>query len=155
MNEQRLSNPAAIFRARTLAHNGFSSTTINVRTTAAELGHAIVSNYNFLKSSQKKKKVLNICHVKSTLEFFALPSLGHVKTQRRSQPPDLSQAGSPQGPSKQTGGTDGCLQSHLPYPAVVVYKTQPLHGHIAHVTPTKEDFSWRGEKTELLIKMKR
>lgn len=30
------------------------------------------------------------------------------------------------------------------YPAVVVDETQPLHCHISYMTPTEQDFAWRG-----------
>lgn len=34
------------------------------------------------------------------------------------------------------------------YPAVVVDETQPLHGHVPHMTPPEQDFAWRGGKGE-------
>ena len=33
------------------------------------------------------------------------------------------------------------------YPAVVVDETQPLHGHISHMTPPEQDLAW-GEGKE-------
>lgn len=31
------------------------------------------------------------------------------------------------------------------YPAVVIDETQPLHGHVSHMTPPEQDFAWREE----------
>lgn len=32
------------------------------------------------------------------------------------------------------------------YPAVVIDETQPLHGHVSHMTPPEQDFAWKGRK---------
>lgn len=34
------------------------------------------------------------------------------------------------------------------YPAVVVDETQPLHGHVSHMTPPEQDFACKGGRGE-------
>lgn len=42
--------------------------------------------------------------------------------------------------------TTGRFTARTLYPAVVIDETQPLHGHVSHMTPPEQDFAWRGER---------
>lgn len=75
--------------------------------------------------------------------------LKHVKGQCGPWPSDTSHAGGwwggghspePDGERKDVDSKDSF------YPAVVVDKTEPLHGHVSHMTPPEQDFAWRGGK---------
>lgn len=42
--------------------------------------------------------------------------------------------------------TTGRFTARTLYPAVVIDETQPLHGHVSHMTPPEQDFAWRGKE---------
>lgn len=141
-----IKHPAAILRAvaRMLSYKTISSITI---------ADQFANDWCRTRSphfSNKNPSSLAAGRLHKSDAFFTVPcfSACEIAAQVATSRP-FTGGEVPQRPWKQTGGTDGCLRAHRAYPAVVVDETQPLHGHIAHVTPTKQDFSWgRGKRTD-------